>query len=166
MILMLHQCPTYIKIFSIYFSGIYVVSPQCSSVTQSGPTLCGPMDCSMDFLVHHKLPEPTQTHVHWVDDAIQPSHPLLSPSPPAFNHSQHQGLFKWVSSFFFFLLLLFFFICSEFCYTLKWKGLGFTCLPHPDPPSHLPPHPLPPGPPRAPGPSACLLHLQNLSVSE
>ena len=49
----------------------------------------------------------------------------------------------------------FFFFCSEFCHTLKWKGLGFTCLPHPDPPSHLP---LPPGPPRAPGPSACLMH--------
>ena len=48
--------------------------------------------------VHHQLPEPTQTHVHWVGDAIQPSHPLSSPSPPAFNLSQHQGLFKWVSS--------------------------------------------------------------------
>ena len=59
----------------------------------------------------------------------------------------------WVYFFF-----NFFFFCSEFCHTLKWKGLGFTCLPHPDPPSHLPPHPLPPGPPRAPGPSACLIH--------
>ena len=48
--------------------------------------------------VHHQLPEFTQTHVHWVSDAIQPSHPLLSPSPPAFNLSQHQGLFKWVRS--------------------------------------------------------------------
>ena len=48
--------------------------------------------------VHHQLPESTQTHVHWVSDAIQPSHPLSSPSPPAFNLSQHQGLFKWVSS--------------------------------------------------------------------
>ena len=45
------------------------------------------------------------------------------------------------------LFFFFFFFCSEFCHTLKWKGLGFTCLPHPDPPSHLPPHPLPPGPP-------------------
>ena len=60
--------------------------------------------------------------------------------------------------FFFFFCLFLFFICSEFCHTLKWKGLGFTCLPHPDPPSHLPPHPLPPGPPRAPGPRACLMH--------
>ena len=48
--------------------------------------------------VHHQLPESTQTHVHWVGDAIQPSHPLSSPSPPVFNLSQHQGLFKWVSS--------------------------------------------------------------------
>ena len=48
--------------------------------------------------VHHQLPEFTQTHVHWVGDAIQPSHPLWSPSPPAFDPSQHQGLFKWVSS--------------------------------------------------------------------
>ena len=72
---------------------------QFSSVTQSCPTLCNPMDCSTPgFPVHHQLPEMTQTHVHWVGDAIQPSHPLLSPSPPTFNHSQHQGLFKWVSS--------------------------------------------------------------------
>ena len=70
-----------------------------SSVTQSCPTLCHPMNRSTPGLpVHHKLPELTQTHVHWVSDAIQPSHPLLSPSPPALNLSQHQGLFKWVSS--------------------------------------------------------------------
>ena len=50
------------------------------------------------FPVHHQLLELAQSHVHWVGDAIQPSHPLLSPSPPAFNLSQHQGLFKWVSS--------------------------------------------------------------------
>ena len=57
------------------------------------------MDCSMPGLpVHYQLPELTQTHVHWVGDAIQPSHPLLSPSPPAFNLSQHQGLFQWVNS--------------------------------------------------------------------
>ena len=48
--------------------------------------------------VHHQLPEFTQTHIHWIGDAIQPSHPLSSPSPPAFNLCQHQGLFKWVSS--------------------------------------------------------------------
>ena len=58
------------------------------------------MDCSTPgFLVHHKFLEPTQTHVHLVSDAIQPSHPLLPPSPPTFNLSQHQGLFQWVSSF-------------------------------------------------------------------
>ena len=74
-------------------------SVQFSSVTQSCPTLCVPMDCSTPGLpVHHKLPEFTQTHVHRVGDAIQPSHPLSSPSPPAPNPSQHQGLFQWVNS--------------------------------------------------------------------
>ena len=77
-----------------------VSSVQFSSVTQSCPTLCDPMNRSTPGLpVHHQLPESTQTHVHWVGDAVQPSHPLLSPSPPALNLSQHQGLFKWVSSF-------------------------------------------------------------------
>jgi len=72
---------------------------QFSSVTQSCPTLWDPMNRSMPGLpVHHQLPESTQTHVHRVSDAIQPSHPLLSPSPPALNLSQYQGLFKWVSS--------------------------------------------------------------------
>ena len=71
---------------------------QFSSVTQSCPTLCDPMDCSTPgFPVHHQLLEFTQTHVHWVDDAIQLSHPLSSASP-ALNLSQHQDLFKWVSS--------------------------------------------------------------------
>ena len=74
-------------------------SPQFSSVTQSCLTLCNPLDCSTPgFPVHHQLPEPTQTHVHHVGDAIQPSHPPSSPSPPAFNLSQHQGLFQWVGS--------------------------------------------------------------------
>ena len=74
-------------------------SVQFSSVTQSCPTLCDPMNCSTPGLpVHHHLPESTQTHVHWVDDAIQPSHPLSSPSPPALNLSQPQSLFQWVSS--------------------------------------------------------------------
>ena len=71
---------------------------QFSSVSQSCLTLCDPMDCSTPGLpVHHQLLEFTQTHVHWVSDAIQPSHPLSSPSPPALNLSEHQGLFKWVS---------------------------------------------------------------------
>ena len=69
-----------------------------SSITQSRLTLCDPMNCSASgFPVHHQLPEFTQTHVHWVGDAIQPFHPLLSPYPPTFNPSQHQGLFQWVS---------------------------------------------------------------------
>ena len=70
-----------------------------SSVAQSCPTLCNPMNHSTPGLpVHHQLLESTQTHVHWLGDVIQPSHPLSSPSPPALNLSQHQGLFKWVSS--------------------------------------------------------------------
>ena len=73
-------------------------SVQFSSISQSCPTLCDPIDCSMpSFPVHHQLSELAQTHVHWVNDAIQPSHPLSYPSP-AFNLSQHQGIFKWVSS--------------------------------------------------------------------
>ena len=75
------------------------VSTSFSSVAQSCLTLCDPMNCSIPGLpVHHQLLESTQTHVHWVGDAIQPSHPLPSPSPPALNLSQHQGLFQWVSS--------------------------------------------------------------------
>ena len=74
-------------------------SDQFSSVAQSCPTLCDPMNCSMPGLpVHHQLPEFTQTHVHSVGDAIQPSHPLSSPSPPGLNIFQHQGLLKWVNS--------------------------------------------------------------------
>ena len=66
-------------------------SVQFSSVAQSCLTICNPTDCSTPgFPVCHQLPEFTQTHVHWVSDAIQPSHPLLSPSPPTFNLSQHQ----------------------------------------------------------------------------
>ena len=70
-----------------------------SLVAQLCTTLCDPRDYSTPGLpVHHQLPELTQTHVHWVSDAIQPSYPLSSPSPSAFNLSQHQGLFKWVNS--------------------------------------------------------------------
>ena len=72
-----------------------ISSVQFSSVTQLCPTLCDPMNHSMPGLpVHHQLPESTQTHVHRVCDAIQPSHPLSSPSPPALNLSQHQGLLQ------------------------------------------------------------------------
>ena len=73
-------------------------SSQFSSVAQSCPTLCDPMNHSTPGLpVYHQLPEFTETHVHQVSDAIQPSHPLLSPSPPAPNPSQHQSLFQWIN---------------------------------------------------------------------
>ena len=76
-----------------------VASVQFSSVAKSCPTLCNPMNCSTPGLpVYHQLPEFTQTHVHQVSDAIQPSHPLSSLSSPALNASQHQGLFQWVNS--------------------------------------------------------------------
>ena len=72
---------------------------QFSRVAQSCPTVCDPMNRSTPGLpVHHQPPEFTQTHVHRVSDAIQPSHPLSSPSPPALNLSQHQSLFQWVNS--------------------------------------------------------------------
>ena len=87
---------------SVYSCHLFLISSasvQFSSVTQSCPTICGPMNHSTPGLpVHHQLLEFTQTHVHWVGDAIQPSHPLLSPSPPVLSLSQHQRLFKWVSS--------------------------------------------------------------------
>ena len=81
------------------FSVSSILYHQLSSVAQLCPTLCDPMNCSMPGLpVHHQLLEFTQTNVHWVGDAIQPSHPLSSPSPPAPNPSQPQGLFQWVNS--------------------------------------------------------------------
>ena len=99
---------THIGIFeSSQFEGLYVrdvftvwirsfsVQFSCSVVS----TLCNPMDCSTPGLpVHHQLLDLAQTHAHWVSHAIQPSHPLSSPSPPAFNLSQNKGLFKWVNS--------------------------------------------------------------------
>ena len=83
--------------FNSYFLPLkYTISSvQFSSVDQLCLTLCDPMACSTPgFPVHHQLPEITQTHVHRVSDAIQPSHPLSSPSPHTFNLSQHQGPFK------------------------------------------------------------------------
>ena len=83
------------NILMIFFSH----SVQFSSVPQSCPTLCNPMNCSiLGLSVHHQVLELTQTHVHRVSDAILPSHPLSSPSPPAFNLAQHQGLSQRVSS--------------------------------------------------------------------
>ena len=82
------------SILKLRFSSVHV-----SSVAQSCPTLCDPMNRSTPGLpVHHQLPEFTQTHVHRGGDAIQPSHPLSSPSPPVPTPSQHQGLFQWVNS--------------------------------------------------------------------
>ena len=80
---------------------IYLLNVRCCCclVAKSCPTLCDPKDFSMPgFPVLHYLPEFAQTHVHWVGDNIQPSHPLSSPSLPAFNLSQNQGLFQWVGS--------------------------------------------------------------------
>ena len=107
-----------------------------SSVAQSCPTLWDPMDYSMPgFPVHHQLPEPAQTHVHRVSDAIQPSHCLLSPSPPIFNLSQHQGLFQWVSSSYEVAKVLEFQLQHQsfqwiFRTDFLWDGLvGFPCSP-------------------------------------
>ena len=87
------------KYFWMSLSGTGFDSQFSSVQPLSRIRLCDPMNCSMPGLpVHHQLPESTQTHVHRVNDAIQPSHPLSSPSPPALNLSHHQGLFKWVSS--------------------------------------------------------------------
>ena len=91
------------KVISLLFNMLFRLvitflprsSDRFSSVAQSCPTLCDPMNCSKPGLpVHHQLPEFTQAHVQRVGDAIQPSHPLSSPSPPAPNPSQHQGLFQ------------------------------------------------------------------------
>ena len=87
------------KIWHTYTHTHREMTIQFSSVAQSCPTPCNPMNRSTPGLpVHHQLPEFTQTHVHRVGDTIQPSHPLSSPSPPAPNPSQHQGLFQWVNS--------------------------------------------------------------------
>ena len=136
-------------------------SVQFCSDAQSCPTLCDPVNCSMPGLpVHHQLPEFTQTHVHWVGDAIQPSHHLSSPSHPPFKLSEHQGLFKRVRSlhlvakilefqllFFFNFLILFFnfTILYWFFHISTWILHGCRHVPHPEPLSHLPPHTIPLG---------------------
>ena len=94
---LLRYVTTSISLVSIF--ALQLSSVQFSSVAQSCPTLFDPMNHSTPGLpVHHQLLEFTQTHVHRVGDAIQPSHPLSSPSPPAPNPSQHQSLFQWVNS--------------------------------------------------------------------
>ena len=94
----IYGCPSLVKckVLLLYLINcVKLTFIQFSSVAQSCPTLCNPMNHSTPGLpVHHQLPEFTQTHAHRVGDAIQPSHPLLSPSPPAPNPSQHQGLFQ------------------------------------------------------------------------
>ena len=88
-------CPHFTDSFCSYCCFLVISSVQLLSWVR----LCNSMDCiTPGFPVHHQLPEFTQTHVHWVGHFIQPSHPLSSPSPPAFNLSQHEGLFQWVSS--------------------------------------------------------------------
>ena len=90
---------TLIEMTIWFLSFILFTSAQFISVVQSCPTLCNPINHSTPGLpVHHHLPEFIQTHVHRVSDAIQPSHPRLSLSPPAPNPSQHQSLFQWVNS--------------------------------------------------------------------
>ena len=98
----LHVLQFFVIATSGVFSYYILATPdnnQFSSVAQSYPTLCDPMDCRIPgFSVHHQLPELAQAHDHRVIDAIQPSLPLSSPFPSAFNLCQHQGLFQWVSS--------------------------------------------------------------------
>ena len=94
--------PFWVEICGFFAWSTYILNLSCCcccSVVESCPTFCNPMDYSMPgFPVFHYLLEFAQTHVHWVGDAIQPSHILSSPSPPAFNLSQHQSLFSWVGS--------------------------------------------------------------------
>ena len=100
------------------------------SVAQSCPPLCDSMGCSMPGLpVHHQLPEPAQTHVHLVGDAIQPSHPLSSPSPPAFSLSQHQVLTAIGPGLTWSMELLFFDKSREHVYqTDKTENVGISVL--------------------------------------
>ena len=93
--LCLFCCLTYKVIVTVFINSIYMRSVQFSSVAQSCLTLCDSMNCSTPGLpVHHQFPEFTETHVHRVSDASQPSQPLSSPSPPARNPSQHQSFFQ------------------------------------------------------------------------
>ena len=93
------HCPEPVRLSPQGSGGQFWGRFTCCSAIRSCLTLCDAMDGSIPGLpVHHHLPEPAQTRVHRVGDAIQPSHPLSSPFPPAFNLPQHQGLFQWVSS--------------------------------------------------------------------
>ena len=118
---------THISVRNIIYTSIY---GQLSSVAQSCLTLCDPIDCSMPgFPVYHQLPELAQTHVHRVSDTIQPSHALSSPSPSAFDLSQHQGLFQWVSSLHQVAKVLEFQLQHQsFHFIQDWFPLGLTGL--------------------------------------
>ena len=98
-----NECVLFVLLFFLFTSMQAAhknwASVQFSSLAQSCPALCDPMNRStLGLPIHHQLPEFNQTHVHWVSDAIQPSHPLSSLSPPSLNPSHHQGLFQWVTS--------------------------------------------------------------------
>ena len=96
-----HQSFPMSQLFAFQCKSLWKVSSCscCCSVANQCPTLCDPMDSStLGFPVLHYLPELAQLHIHWVSDAIQPSHPLSPSSPPAFSLSQHQGLFQWAGS--------------------------------------------------------------------
>ena len=108
---------------------LMVTSCSCCSVTQSCPTLCYPMDCSMPgFCILHCLPEFDQIHVLWVNDAIQPYHPLLPPSPFAFSLSQHQGLLQWVGCSLLWSLSVEFFVVVVTVLFISEISILFFCL--------------------------------------
>ena len=121
-------------------------SDSCRRIQQQCPRLCSKTESAIKPETEGKPSFPSghclQTHE---------CHPSVN------SHKLVLFLFLFVCFLFLFFIYLFF-ICSEFCHTLKWNSHGFTCVPHPDPPSHLPLHPLPLGLPSAPGPSACLMH--------
>ena len=126
--------PVYLSVPVLYFWSFrsfpsllwILLHVQFNSVAQLCPTLCDPMDCSTPGLpVYHQLPEFTQTHVHWVGDSIKPSHPVIPFS--SFHLSQHQGLFKWVSSSLYWSFSFNISTSNEYseliCFKLDWLDL-------------------------------------------
>ena len=113
-------CQSQILFHNFCYLFFPLLTHQFISVTQSCLILCDPMNHSTSGLpVHRQLPESTQTHVHWVDDVIQPSHPLSSPSPPALSLSQHQGFF-FFNTYFYFYLFWNITLCTFSYYMLIW----------------------------------------------
>ena len=131
--------------FDIYCE--MIIRMRFSSVAQSCPTLCDPMNCSMpgSLSITNSQSPPKLMSI----ESVMLSNHLSSVVP----FSSLPQSFPASESF-----LFFFFICGGFCHTLKWNSQGFTCVPHLNPPSHLPLHPFPLGFPSAPGPSTCLMH--------